>query len=244
MKIPEWQSRTALLLGEERLEKLSRAHVLVAGLGGVGAYTAELLCRSGVGRLTIVDGDVIDEGNRNRQLPALKSTEGRRKTDVIYERLKDINPNAEIIGIYEYLKDERMVELLSQPYDYVVDAIDTLSPKVYFIKICHDKGLKIISSMGSGARLDPSLVQIADISKSFNCALARAIRKRLHRLGIRNGVKVVFSPEDSFEKSVLAIGDGELPNKKSVTGTISYMPAVFGCFCASVVIREIAGITI
>jgi len=236
--IQDWQERTALLIGEEALEKLASSHVLVVGLGGVGAYAAEQLCRAGIGKLTIIDGDKIESTNRNRQLPALSSTTGKRKVSVMEERLKDINPAVEIIGIDEFIKDDRMKEILSSKYDYVVDAIDTLSPKVFLVRISLENGYKVVSSMGSGGKLDPEKIKIADISKSYNCRLARAMRKRLHRMGITKGFNVVFSPEDVPDSAVLS-PDEEMENQKSTVGTISYMPAIFGCVCASVVIRDL-----
>jgi len=236
--IQDWQERTALLIGEEALEKLASSHVLVVGLGGVGAYAAEQLCRAGIGKLTIIDGDKIESTNRNRQLPALSSTTGKRKVSVMEERLKDINPAVEIIGIDEFIKDDRMKDILSSKYDYVVDAIDTLSPKVFLVRISLENGYKVVSSMGSGGKLDPEKIKIADISKSYNCRLARAMRKRLHRMGITKGFNVVFSPEDVPDSAVLS-PDEEMENQKSTVGTISYMPAIFGCVCASVVIRDL-----
>ena len=233
----KWQERTALMLGEEDLEKLRKSHVLVVGLGGVGAYAAEQLCRAGVGHLTIVDGDVVEQTNRNRQLPALISNEGKPKAEILGERFKDINPELNIRVINEYLKDERMIDILQKgDYDYVVDAIDTLAPKTFLIYHSLQSKLPIVSSMGAGGKFDPSRVQQADISKSYNCRLAKVIRKRLYKLGVRQGVKVVFSPEEVDPKRV-RIEEGR--NKKSAVGTISYMPPIFGCFCASVVIQDL-----
>ncbi|MGD9930265.1 MAG: ThiF family adenylyltransferase [Mangrovibacterium sp.] len=232
-----WQERTALMLGKTKMEKLKHAHVLVVGLGGVGAYAAEQLCRAGIGKMTIVDGDVVEMTNRNRQLPALISNQGQSKAEIMGQRFRDINPDFELHVINEYLKDERMIEVLEEArYDYVVDAIDTLSPKVFLIYHSMQLGLPIVSSMGAGGKLDPSLVQVSDIAKSFNCKLARMLRKRLYKLGIRKGVKVVFSPEE-VEKERVKLEEGQ--NKKSTVGTISYMPPLFGCFCSSVVIRDL-----
>lgn len=230
--------RTELLLGAENLEKLRDSKVLVVGLGGVGAYAAEMLARSGVGNLTIVDADVVAVSNINRQLVALHSTVGKAKSEVLSARLRDINPDIELVPIYEYIKDEATDALLDRGFDYVVDAIDTLSPKVNLIKGCLDRGIPLVSSMGAGAKTDPALVEIKDISKSHHCPLAHMLRKRLHKMGIRNGFKVVFSPESVREGSMILC---EEANKKSNVGTISYMPAVFGCFCASVVIRGLIG---
>lgn len=235
----EWLTRTELLLGGKDLKKLSDANVLVVGLGGVGAYAAEFICRAGVGRMTVIDGDNVETSNRNRQLLALKSTETQSKALLMSNRLKDINPNAEITPIHEFIRDDRMKEILSFHYDYVVDAIDSLSPKVYLIKISLDNGLKVVSSMGAGGKMDPSKVQVSDIDDSYKCKLARTVRKRLHRLGITTGFKVVFSPEDVPDEAVLAIEGEEIKNKNSIVGTISYMPAIFGIYCASTVINDL-----
>ena len=233
----DWLNRTELLFGEEKLNKLRNANVLVVGLGGVGAYAAEQLCRAGIGKMTIVDGDVIEITNRNRQLPALISTTGKPKAEILASRFRDINPDIELTVINDFIADEKTVELLkSQPYDYVVDAIDTLSPKVFLIYHAIQLGLPVISSMGAGGKTDPEKVQIADISKSHHCTLAKVIRKRLTRLGIKKGVKVVFSAEET-DKNAVRAEDGIFKN--TVVGTISYMPPIFGCFISSVVIRDL-----
>ncbi len=236
-----WQERTSLLLGNEKIKKLSNAHVFVVGLGGVGAYAAEMLCRAGIGRLTIADADVINPSNRNRQLLALTSTTGKAKTDLMAQRLLDINPNLQLTSIQAYLHEDDFEQLLTaNKFDYVVDAIDTLAPKVNLIKLCLQKNIPIVSSMGAGAKLDPAKVEIRDISKSHHCPLAHMLRKRLHKLGIRKGFKVVFSSEDPITEAVQLCDDE--PNKKSIVGTISYLPAIFGCYCASVVINDLIDI--
>ena len=232
-----WLERTELLFGKEKLNQLKKANVLVVGLGGVGAYAAEQLCRAGIGNMTIVDGDVVEPSNRNRQLPALISTTGKPKAEVLKQRFLDINPELNLIVRNEFISDEKIIELLtSQPFDYVVDAIDTLSPKVFLVYHAVQLGLKVVSSMGAGGKTDPSKIEISDISKSYNCSLAKAMRKRLSRLGVNKGVKVVFSSEVVDEE---AIRVEESRNKKSTVGTISYMPPLFGCFIASVVIRDL-----
>lgn len=233
-----WLERTTLLIGNESIEKLSKKHVLVVGLGGVGAYSAEMIARAGIGHMTIVDGDVVNETNINRQLLALHSQIGRSKAEIMAERLRDINPDIDLTVIDEFIKDERMRQLLDNKYDYVVDAIDTVSPKVFLICHCVELGHKIISCMGAGGRVDPTKLQIADISKTYNCKLAKTIRKRLHRKGIDKGVNVVFSSELVDKSAVIEVDDEE--NKKSTVGTISYMPALFGIYCASKVIRDLA----
>lgn len=236
----EWLSRTLLLLGNDDLHKLQQAHVLVVGLGGVGAYAAEMICRAGVGRMTIVDGDTVALSNLNRQLPGLNSNIGKSKAQVMADRLLDINPELQLNVISEFIRDESMVAILeSNSFDYVVDAIDTLSPKVFLIYHALQMGLPIVSSMGAGGKVDPTCIKIADISKSHNCNLARALRKRLYKLGVRKGVTVIFSTEMADEEAVL-LTEGE-QNKKSTVGTISYLPPLFGCYCASVVIRDLTG---
>jgi tRNA threonylcarbamoyladenosine dehydratase len=235
-----WLTRTELILDEEKLNKLKASNVLVVGLGGVGAFAAEMICRSGVGSMTIVDGDLINSTNRNRQLPALRSTEGLAKAAVMGQRLLDINPDIKLTVIQEYIKDDRMVEILDNGFDYVVDAIDTLSPKIFLIYHSMQKKLPLVSSMGAGGKFDPTRVSISDISETTDCSLARILRKRLHRLGIREGFTAVYSPE-KIDKGKIVATDGE-QNKASMVGTISYMPAAFGIACASVVIRDLADI--
>jgi tRNA A37 threonylcarbamoyladenosine dehydratase len=232
-----WLERTELLFGEKKLGQLKKANVLVVGLGGVGAYAAEQICRAGVGKMTIVDGDVVEESNRNRQLPALISTFKKPKAEILAERFMDINPELELTVVNDYIRDEKITELLkSQPFDYVVDAIDTLTPKIFLIYHAMELGLKVVSSMGAGGKIDPSHIQIADISKSYNCKLARVLRKRLSRFNIKNGIQVVFSSEKINED---AVRHEEGLNKMSTVGTISYMPPIFGCFISSVVIRDL-----
>lgn len=235
----EWQVKTALLLGETQVDNLSRKHVLIVGLGGVGAYTAEQLCRAGIGEMTLVDADTVSVSNINRQLPALHSTIGKSKVKIMAARMHDINPNIKLHLVEEFIRDERTAQLLEAAhYDYVIDAIDSLSPKVYLIYQALQQHLKIISAMGAGGKTDPSLIQIADISKSCQCHLAQSVRKRLHRLGITKGVKVVFSTEHVPDSAIITTEDAGL-NKLSTVGTISYMTAIFGCFTASAVIRDL-----
>ena len=230
----EWLCRTEALINAGNVAKLGSSHVLIVGLGGVGGYVAEMLCRAGVGRLTIIDGDTVQPSNRNRQLPALCNNEGRLKTEVMAERLRNINPDVQLELISEFIRDERIIEIISQPFDYVVDAIDTLSPKVFLLLHAKKNNLRIVSSMGAGGRLDPLQVRIDDISKTFNCRLARTVRKRLRKFGVESGIKTVFSTE-LIDKELVV--DCNEQNKKSIVGTISYLPAIFGCVCASVVIR-------
>jgi tRNA A37 threonylcarbamoyladenosine dehydratase len=236
--IPYWMSRTELLLGQENVEALMNKNVLVVGLGGVGGICAEMIVRAGVGSMTIVDGDTVDLSNCNRQIPALHSTAQQLKTEVMAQRLKDINPALKLRVISEFLRDERTVEIVkSEHYHYAVDCIDTLSPKVWFIKACIDAGIPIVSSLGAGGKVDPLRLQVTDISKSYRCNLAKYVRKYLRSLGITSGVDVVFSPEDVDQERIIET-EKAYP-KKSLIGTISYMPAVFGCVVASVVVRNL-----
>ena len=226
------------MFGVERMPQLHQAHVMVVGLGGVGAYAVEMLCRAGVGEFTLVDGDTVNDSNRNRQLVALTSTVGQLKTDVLAARLRDINPEVKLHLYPEFLRDERTVELLKMAkYDYLVDAIDTLSPKVFMLQQAYLLGIPTVSSMGSGGKLDPTQVKICDIAKSDYCKLARMVRKRLHKLGVRKGITVVYSAEVVPAERVM-ITEGE-QNKKSNVGTVSYMPAIFGCYLASHIIRQL-----
>jgi tRNA threonylcarbamoyladenosine dehydratase len=237
----DWLTRTELILGEEGLKRLKASNVLVIGLGGVGAYAAEMICRSGVGSMAIVDGDTIHSTNRNRQLQALLSTEGLSKAEVMGQRMKDINPEINLTIIHDYLKDKKIADILDKGFDYVVDAIDTLSPKIFLIHNTLQRKLPLVSSMGAGGKFNPAMISISDISETTNCSLARILRKRLHRLGIREGFTVVYSPE-AVDKSKIITTDSE-QNKASIVGTISYMPAAFGIACASVVIRDLAQIS-
>ena len=222
----DWQQRTQLLLGDEKMERLRRAHVLVVGLGGVGAYAAEMICRAGVGRMTIVDADTVQPTNINRQLPALHSTLGQKKAEILASRFRDINPALELRVLPVFLKDENIPELL-----------DTLAPKCHLIAESMKRHIKIVSSMGAGAKSDISQVRFADIWDTYHCGLSKAVRKRLQKMGIKRKLPVVFSTEQADPNAVL-LTDDEM-NKKSTCGTVSYMPAVFGCYLAEYVIKRL-----
>ena len=232
----EWLQRTELLVKEEGIEKLQSANILIVGLGGVGSFAAEFLVRSGIGNLTIVDGDTVDITNINRQLPALNSTIGKNKTDVVAERILDINPEINLKKINEFLEPERMEEILTQEkFDYVLDCIDSLSPKLALIITCKRKKIKLVSAMGAGGKTDPSKVMVKDISKTNNCFLAKQIRKKLKKEQIHKGFRCVFSTEIQDENSLKMTDSSNY--KKSFYGTISYMPAIFGLYAAAEVIR-------
>ena len=226
---PLWQERTALLLGDDALGRLRSSTVVVAGLGGVGAYAAEMTARAGVGRMIIIDS----------------------KVDVMAGRLLDINPELHIVKVPEYLTEDNISAVLDSALkemasagtvvrpDFVIDAIDTLSPKIALIAHCVHNGIPLVSSMGSGAKLDATKVRLADISKSYNCPLAFILRKRLRKIGISKGFQAVFS-EELPEREAIVPTEGER-NKKSQVGTVSYLPAVFGCICAQAAVRHLCG---
>lgn len=233
-----WTQRTEQLLGKDGVTRLAASCVAVVGTGGVGAYAAEMLVRAGIGHIMLVDNDVVSESNLNRQLPALHSTVGRPKVEVLHERLKDINPELSVTVVERYVDEGNVPEIFGQQrVDFVVDAIDTLSPKIALIQYCLSKGIPLVSSMGSGAKTDATKVRLADISRTYQCPLAHMLRKRLHKLGIREGFLAVFSEELPRRESVV-LEEGR--NKKSQVGTVSYIPAVFGCVCAQAVIERIA----
>ncbi len=235
-----WQERTSILLGEETLEKLADSKVMVVGLGGVGAYAAEMLCRAGVGNMVILDSDTVSISNKNRQLIALDSTIGKLKTEVVAQRLKDINPGINLTVITEYIEEEKLGAVFAAAgnLDYVVDAIDTLAPKISLIKHCVRNGIPHVTAMGAGAKYDATQIRIADLSKSYNCPLAYILRKKLRKEGISKGFKVVFSEELPCRDAIVPM---EERNKKSQVGTISYLPAVFGCVCAQAAIEHLIG---
>ncbi|MFT3846976.1 MAG: tRNA threonylcarbamoyladenosine dehydratase [Lacibacter sp.] len=234
-----WLSRTSLLIGEERVRLLTQKHVMVVGLGGVGSFAAEFIARSGVGIMTIIDGDVVDPSNRNRQLPALATNHGESKAMIMAERLKAINPELQLNVVKEFVNPQMVQQQLALKPDYIIDAIDSITPKITFISLAYESGLPLVSSMGAGAKLDPTKLQVVDISKTYNCPFAHQIRKMLKEKGIRSGIKAVFSPEKIIKESLM-MTDGK-NYKKSAYGTVSYMPAVFGAVAASVVIRELIG---
>ena len=233
-----WTQRTELLTGKTGLEQLQKSSVLIVGLGGVGGMAAEMICRAGVGSMTIIDRDTVSLTNINRQIAALCSTIDKQKSEVMAMRLKDINLNLQLTVISDWLDEKNTENILDEgKFDFVVDAIDTLSPKVFLIKTCIEKKIRIVSSMGSGAKMDPAQIRIADISTTNYCPLAKAVRQRLSKMGIKKGVPVVYSTESADKNSVIS-AEGE-KYKKSTTGTISYMPALFGLHLASYVIREL-----
>jgi len=231
----QWTERAELLFKKEGLEKLKNSNVLIVGVGGVGSFAAEFIARAGVGKMTIVDGDVVDITNINRQLPALHSTVGVSKIDVVGDRLMDINPELQLTKIKEFLSPERAFEIVTNDFDYVMDCIDSVTPKLNLIIASKRKKIKIISSMGAGGKMEAAKVKVSDISKTKNCYLAKAIKRRLKEVKIDKGVKAVYSSEIQ-DASSLRMTDGK-NFKKSFYGTNSYMPGLFGLHAAETVIR-------
>ena len=233
----KWQERAELLFKEEGLDRLKKANVLVVGLGGVGSFAAEFLVRAGVGNMTIVDGDTVDITNINRQLPALHSTIGAPKVKIVGNRLMDINPELNLTRVEEFLSPERAIEIVTPEFDYVLDCIDSLTPKINLLVAAKRKKIKVISNMGAGGKFDVSKVVVRDISKTEVCPLAKNIRKRLRKEGINKGVKAVYSVEHPDETS-LKTTDGS-NYKKSFYGTNSWMPALFGLHAAETVVKHL-----
>ncbi len=234
-----WLSRSALLIGDEGINTLQQKHVLVVGLGGVGSFAAEFICRSGVGEMTIVDGDVVDPSNRNRQLPALSTNHGVSKAEIMKERLLAINPALKLHVINDFLTPDKCRELLEHPFDYVMDCIDSLTPKVILLEKALEKNMPIVSSMGAGGKLDPTRVRVTTLPDTYQCVFAQYVRKRLKRHGNYNQIKAVFSTEEMMKESLLMTDGSNF--KRSAYGTVSYLPAIFGGVCASVAIRDMLG---
>ncbi len=237
MKDISWLGRTSLLIGAETVTKLTQKHVMVVGLGGVGSYAAEFIARSGIGTMTIIDGDTVDPTNRNRQLPALATNHGQSKALIMAERLVAINPELTLNVVQQFVNPVMVQEQLALKPDYIIDAIDSITPKITFIKMAYESKIPLVSSMGAGAKVDPTRLRVVDISKTYNCPFAQQIRKTLKKFNIRKGVKVVFSAEEPIRESLM-LTDGR-NYKKSAYGTISYMPATFGSVAASVVLRDL-----
>lgn len=232
-----WLGRTSLLIGDEKVKSLSKKNVMIVGMGGVGSFAAEFICRSGIGKMTIIDGDVVDPTNRNRQLPALSTNHGVSKADIMADRIKAINPEIELTIIKKFVNPEMVEELFISNYDYIIDAIDSITPKITFLSVAYQKKIPIVSSMGAGAKLDPTQLKVVDISKTVICPFAQQVRKNLKKHNIFKGIKAVYSPEPPIKESLM-LTDGK-NYKKSAYGTISYLPATFGAVAASVVIRDL-----
>lgn len=232
----EQLKRTELLLGRDGIEKLKNSYIAIFGIGGVGGYTAEALARSGVGRLDLIDNDTVALSNINRQIIALHSTVGRYKVDVMKERISDINPDAEVNAIKCFFLPENKDEFDFGKYDYIVDAVDTVSAKIAIIEEAKKAGVPVISSMGAGNKLHPEMFELADISKTSVCPLAKVMRNELKKRGITD-VKAVYSKEPPIKSGVIDEKSG-----KPVPGSISFVPSAAGLIIAGEVIRHLTGI--
>ena len=226
-------SRTAILLGEENLEKLKRARVAVFGVGGVGGYVVEALARSGVGALDLIDKDTVSESNINRQIIALHSTVGRYKTEVAAERARDINPDICVRVYNMFYLPETAAQFDFSRYDYVVDAIDTVSGKIAIVEEAKKANVPVIAAMGAGNKLDPTKFEVADISKTSVCPLARVMRRELKKRGIEH-LKVVYSKEEPLPSPVVDEESG-----KSVPGSVAFVPSVVGLILAGEVVKDL-----
>ncbi|MBO1923953.1 ThiF family adenylyltransferase [Thiomicrorhabdus sp. 6S3-12] len=230
--------RSLLVFEEQGIAQLQGAHVLVAGVGGVGGFVAEALARAGVGQITLIDHDTVNPSNKNRQIIALDSNLGRNKAEVMAERIADINPDCKVNISKQFIRPDDMHSLLSPGYDYVIDAIDSLNCKVALVATAKQLSLRVASSMGAGRRVDPSKIQLADISKTYGCALARNMRQRLKKQRIAKGVMTVFSSEIPKEPGPMEEIEGA--RGRVVNGTASYMPGIFGLMLAGYVISDLA----
>jgi len=237
-----WLSRSAILVGDEGIQTLQKKHVLVVGLGGVGSFAAEFICRAGVGEMTIVDGDVVDPTNRNRQLPALSTNHGVSKAFIMKERLLAINPNLKLHVVEEFLSPQMCEEILQNHYDYIMDCIDSVTPKLTLLSTAVKTNIPIVSSMGAGGKMDPTKIRVAMLPDTYQCVFAFYIRKRLKKLVDMSQIKAVYSQE-VVNKDSLVMTDGS-NFKRSAYGTISYLPGAFGGVCASVVIRDLLGVPV
>ena len=237
----EWLSRTEKLIGKDSLDRLASSRVAVFGAGGVGSFVIEGLVRSGVGAIDVVDNDQVSLSNLNRQLIATLDTVGMDKTAVVRERIKSINPDCEVTEHKMFFLPETADEFDFSVYDYVVDAIDTVAGKLAIIEKCSSLGIPVISSMGTGNKLDPSEFRIADIYDTKVCPLAKAIRKECRKRGIES-LKVLYSEEEVL-KPEADTGDGEAlpPGKKTTPGSISFVPSVAGLMIAGEVIKDLIG---
>ena len=234
----DWLQRTELLIGANSLHKLKQANVLVVGMGGVGSFAAEFLCRAGIGQMTIVDGDRVDPSNKNRQIVALDSTVNMHKADVMAQRMQDINPEMQLTALKEFLTPDLMMQLVTAKFDWAIDCIDSLQPKLYFLGAAATNGVKVASSMGAGGRIDPQKVRIAPIFETDCCRFAYKVRKGLRRKGFAQADIIAVYSEELVNRESLQLTDGS-NFKRSYYGTISYIPALFGLNLASVVIRDL-----
>ena len=232
--------RSEMLLGREAMERLAASHVAVFGIGGVGGFAAEALARGGVGELTLVDHDTVSESNLNRQLVALRSTLGRRKVEVMAERIADIRPETVVHALPLFWTVERAADMDFADFDYVVDAIDTVTSKIALIAVAQEAGTPIISAMGAGNKLDPARFQVGDLFQTAGCPLARVMRRELRARGI-DALQVVWSPEQPVKPTTCEEEYDDGPARRAVPGSVSFVPPVAGMLAAGAVIRALAG---
>jgi len=230
-------SRTRLLVGEEGLERLRGARVMIAGLGGVGGYALEALARAGVGSFALIDSDLIEPSNLNRQILALESSLGTPKVDIARERVAQINPDALVESHQVLLTPDNTGSFVSEDIGHAIDAIDAVPAKTALIRTLHERGVPFVSCMGAGAKLDPSAVRVADISETQGCPLARAVRQRLRKHGIETGIRCVYSDEHRHPAPGDA-GDTD-PQAPRPQGTIAYLPGIVGLTAAAVIINDL-----
>jgi tRNA A37 threonylcarbamoyladenosine dehydratase len=231
--------RTHILIGDEGIERLKNSHVFLAGIGGVGSFVAEALARMGVGKMTLVDHDVVSGSNMNRQLVALNSTVGVLKADVMAERIRDINPECEVTLITDFLTPDTIPDILAQGFDVVIDAIDSLSSKAALVETAWREDMVIFSSMGAGGKLDPTQIRTGDLMDTSMCKLAKHLRSQLRKRGVGRGVKTVYSLESPLPP--LPPEPVSRGRARAVNGTVSYMPSLFGLTLAGMVINHIIG---
>jgi tRNA A37 threonylcarbamoyladenosine dehydratase len=235
------RSRTEILIGPEGIARLESMHVMVVGLGGVGAYAAEAIARAGIGSMTIVDHDKVSPSNCNRQLPALQSTVGQSKTKVMTQRLLDINPDLKLDAKEHFITPDNTDELLTEkPIDYLLDCIDSIACKAALVLACQEQGIAVASALGAGGRLDVTKVKISTLKKTEVCPLAREMRGQMRKLGGSLDYPVVYSNEIPVKGLPHQPIDGDPPGRpRAVNGTISYLPGMFGLMLAGLVIREL-----
>lgn len=235
--LPAQFTRTHILLGDQGIATLRNKHIFVAGMGGVGSYCTEALARAGIGKLTLLDHDVVVASNINRQLPALLSTVGQSKAELMRARIADINPDCAVTLIRTFLGIENVNQLVPHDCDYVIDCIDSMNCKVALVSYSVSLGLKVASSMGAGNKLDPTRIRVADISQTSVCPLAREMRKRLRDEGIKQGVLTVYTDENP--RPPLPPQPVDRGRPRAVNGTISYMPPLFGMMLAGAVLKQL-----
>ncbi len=234
-----WYERTRMILGNEAIDKLKEASVIIFGIGGVGSFVSEAVARAGVGKITLVDNDKVSLTNINRQIVALNSTVGKMKTEVMAERIKDINPECDVKCVNEFILYDNINDVINEKFDYCVDAVDTVTAKLAIIMKCNELNIPVISSMGTGNKLNPEMLEVADIYKTSVCPLAKVMRKELKARGVKS-LKVCYSKEEP----VTPLESKEVTNKRSTPGSISFVPSVAGLIIGGEVVKGIVNLRI